>query len=45
MYNNSSIENGWADLTQIYLIVRNCQERDFTKKIFGKTLYIYKYTS
>jgi hypothetical protein len=35
MYNNSSIENGWADLVQIFfLIVRNCREKVFTENIF-----------
>jgi hypothetical protein len=42
MYNISSIENGWADLAQFFLIVRNCQEKVFTKKNFGNVLLFNK---
>jgi hypothetical protein len=42
MYNISSIENGWADLAQFFLTVRNCQEKVLTKKNVGKVLLFKK---
>jgi RNA:NAD 2'-phosphotransferase (TPT1/KptA family) len=42
MYYISLIENGWTDLAQMILIVRNCQKKVFTRKIFGKVLLFNK---